>query len=168
MADHEIQAKIKESEAIPLFHEKQRLQTDLDSLQAHATWLEQELQAKSQDYQKLQQESRDRAIQLQLQLDQVIGEKDAAEARVDELQKMERRLQNQVEDLSRDILETKQDITDLRETTDIEVREERRVVEVQKEHLHRWEIRYNDVVRENESLKQAAKEAMEASKLEVE
>ena len=39
----EVEAKLKDSQAIPLLHEKQRLQTELDSLQAHAQWLEQEL-----------------------------------------------------------------------------------------------------------------------------
>jgi nucleoprotein TPR len=167
IATFEVQSKLSESQAIPLFHEKQRLQTELDSLQAHAHWLEQELTAKSQDYQKLQRESRDRSIQLQLQLDQTINEKEAFEARLDELHKMERRLQDKVEELSHDLLTGKQAMTDLQESTEIEIREERRLVQLQKTHLDRWEHRYNDVVRENESLKKAATEAMETSRSEL-
>jgi hypothetical protein len=62
-----------------LHHDKQRLQTDLDSITMHSQCLEQELVAKSADYQHLQQDSRDRTIQLQL--DQTMNEKEGLASR---------------------------------------------------------------------------------------
>lgn len=168
VADAQVLSQLKESEVIPLFHEKQRLQTELDSLQGHCTWLEQELQAKSTDYTRVRQESRDRAIQLQLQLDQTTDDKAAAEARVDALQKMERALQTKLDELSHGILQTRQELATVKETTEQEIHEERRIVTLQKDQLDRWQHRYNDVVRENEGLKQAASEAIQCHEQELE
>ena len=167
LADVEVQSKLQESQAIPLFHEKQRLQTELESLQAHSNWLEKELQAKSHDYQHLQQESRDRSLQLQLQLEHTTNERDAAQVRLEALQQMEEELQEKVNLLSKDILMSKQDLISVQETSEAAVREERRLVRVQEEHIQRWQQRYNDVVRENEGLKELANRAMEANDSEL-
>ena len=50
--------------------------------------MDQEVAARLKDYQRLQQEYRDRVIQLQSQMDHISGEKEAVEARHGALQKI--------------------------------------------------------------------------------
>lgn len=164
----EIQAKLSGSDAIPLHHAKLRLQTEVDSLTAHATWLEQELQAKQHDYQHLQQDSRDRAIQWQLQLDQTSNELTAANAKLSVQHKLERDLQDKLQVLTRDNLDLKVTSQNQQETAAAELLEERRVIELQKEHLLQWQQRYETVVRENEHLKRTAQQALAAGDQELE
>lgn len=125
----EIQAKLSESDAIPLHHAKQRLQTELDSVQAHAAWLEQELQAKQQDYQHLQQDSRDRTIQLQ--------------AKLTAQHKLERALSDKLQVLTRDNLDLKLTVQTQQETAAIEMQEK-------KEQIFFWQQRYRFAVHEIE------------------
>lgn len=167
-ASMEVEAKLKESEAIPLYHEKQRLQTELDNLQTHSRWLEGELEAKGKDNQRLLSDSRDRQVQLQTRLQHTEDEKVAATAKNAELTELQNRLHDQVEKLTADLKKKSQEIIHLRETTDLEVQQEREYVQQQQEQLTRWEQRYNDVLRENESLKAAAARATEVTERDVE
>jgi nucleoprotein TPR len=102
-----------------------------------------------------------------MQLDQTTDDNAAAEARVQVLQKMERALQSKLDELSRDILQNRQELTVVKEHAAVEVQEERRIVTLQKDHLERWQHRYNDVVRETEGLKKAAAQAMQTSEQEM-
>ena len=168
IANLEVESKLKESQAIPLLHEKQRLQTELDNLHAHASWLDQELKAKGEQYQRLLQDSRDRQMQLQLHLQHTENEKVEATTKNAELADIQERLHDQVERLTVDLKKKTQEMINLRETTDLEVNNERQFVQKQQDQLARWEQRYNDVVRENESLKAAAARATEATERDVE
>jgi nucleoprotein TPR len=164
----QVSASLQESHAIPLALEKQRLETQLDTNLSHAKWLEQELVDKSNVIQKLRQDHADHTMQLELQLDQTRNEKDAAVARLQALQQMERALQTKVQELSRDILEKKQQVIDVAEQKDLELQEERRVVELQSKQLEHWQYQFHDVVRENQSLQAAAAEAMQVTVKEKE
>ncbi|KAL7561603.1 hypothetical protein ACA910_004191 [Epithemia clementina (nom. ined.)] len=175
VANMEIESKLQESEAIPLLHEKNRLQTEMESLQTHANWLQGELEAKTSAYQRLQHEAHDRQLQLQLQLQQTENDRDAQRVQKEELLKIEGRLQTKVEQLSHDIMLAKQELASVKESTALEVQEERKFANLQKEHLVRWEQRYNQVVRENEAMKEAAAKVqasldaqLEQARLEVE
>ncbi|GAX16077.1 nucleoprotein TPR [Fistulifera solaris] len=163
----EVQTKLKDSEAIPLFHETQRLRIEIDSLQAHSKWLEKELQQKAEDYNRLQQESRDRTLDLHMQLDQTTTEKKTVEATLQVVKQTEVELQERVDQLSRDLLSVKQELVAVQETSEDQLREEKRLVQLQKDHLERWQQRYNDVVRQNEDMKEAAARAMEANEEEL-
>lgn len=163
----EVESKLKESKALPLFHEKQRLEKELENLQAHSHWLEQELDTRRNDFQRLLQESRDRQMQLQTQLQVNETAKIETETKNAELEKMQHRLQEQVEKLTLDLTRKTQEMIHLQETTELEVQEERNYVQQQQNQLTRWENRYNDVVRENESLKAAAKRASEATERDI-
>jgi nucleoprotein TPR len=155
----EVESKLKESEALPLYHEKQRLQKELEDLQAHSRWLEQEVDARRNDYQRVLQDSRDRQMQLQTQLQMNESAKIETETKNAELEKIQTRLQEQVEKLTLDITRKTQEMIHLQETTELEVQQERKLIQQQQDQIGRWEQKVNDLVRENESLKAAAKEA---------
>lgn len=168
LASLEIQTNLTTSGEAPLLREKQRLITELNSLQVHSDWLEQELTSKSKLYQHLQRESQDRTTQLQLQLDQTMNDKNALSARLSSLEKIERQLQDNVNQLSIDNLNGKQEYSRNKEKYELELHDVNKIMSVQKDEIIRWEQRYDDVVRQNETLKATAKEAIELSEKEHE
>ncbi len=102
-----------------------------------------------------------------MQLDQTTTEKKAVEATLQVVKQTEVELQQKVDQLSRDLLSAKQELVAVQETSEDQLREEKRLVQLQKDHLERWQHRYNDVVRQNEGMKEAAARAMEANEEEL-
>lgn len=142
--------------------------TELNSHQAHSNWLEQELSSKSKQYQHLKHESSDRTIQLQMQLDQTISEKDALTARLTALENIEQKLQENMNNLTTDNFNYKQELSTSKETFDLEIHEHKRIISLQKEQISSWSHRYDDLVKENENLKSTANQGMEVRNKETE
>lgn len=168
LASEQIKSKLKESEAIPLFHEKERLQTELDSVQSHAAWLEQELEAKQKDCQRVQTQSRDRILQLQLQLNQNTDELAEAQTKLSVLEKVESDLQHKLSQLTKDNLALKTEMQEAEVAARKDLQDKDRICELQKEHIARWKMRCEDAQRENENLQTTAQKALEAGDDELE
>jgi nucleoprotein TPR len=166
MAQRELQSAVA-SAADPGPREMARLQTECDRIQAHAAWLEQELAAQQRDTQHLRQETGDRVLQLQLQLDRTRQELEGEVAKAQVQQKLERDLQRRLSAAMQDQLELKLQLQQEQEEAAQQLAQERRVVELQEEHLARWQNRYDDVVRENERLQRTAEQALQASDQEL-
>jgi nucleoprotein TPR len=164
----EVEAKLKDSEAIPLFHAKQRLQTELESFQSQVRWLEQELQVKREDFQREMQKSRDEKMRLQVQLQHTEDEKTEATTKNTELTQIQIRLDDQVESLTNDLRTKSHLMIQLRQDTELELQKEKEFVSSQEELLTRWEERYKSLARENQSLKAAAAQAVETTEKDVE
>lgn len=162
LASEQIKSKLKESEAIPLFHEKERLQTELDSVQSHASWLQQELEAKQKDCQRIQTQSRDRVLQLQLQLNQNTDELAEAQTKLSVLERVENDLQHKLSQLTKDNLTLKTEMQEAELAANKDLQDKDRVCELQKEHINRWKSRSEDAQRELETLQNTARKAMEA------
>jgi nucleoprotein TPR len=168
LALEQIKSKLKESEAIPLFHEKERLLTELDSVQAHAVWLQQELEAKQKDCQHVQTQSRDRILQLQLQLNQSSDELANAQTTLSILQKVEHDLQTKLSVLTKDHLDLKLAQADAAAAAAQDLHDKQHIVDLQKEHIARWKKRCQDLEQDNEQMQQTAQKAMAASDREIE
>ena len=165
IAESKVESSMKDS--ITLQHEITRLQTELDALQAHATWLQDELRAQTQALQHANEQHRDRQLQLQLQLNTSVQEQESLQAQVDEYQKLERQLQDKLTQVTQDVRDRHVQLEDLRETSDLSLRKEQKLVQLQKEQLDRWQARYNDVVRDNEALQSAAAQALQLQEQEI-
>lgn len=137
-----------------------RLQSEVDSVSAHAIFLEQELAAKHKDYQHLQQDSRDRAIQWQLQLDQRSDQLAAAEAQLSLQRRLEQGMQDKLNLFTRDNLDLKLQLQESTETSAAELQEERRQVALQKEKLAWWQQQYDDIVKTQEAMQKTAAVAL--------
>lgn len=164
----EVEANLKDSEAIPLFHEKERLQTEMENLHSKSRWLANELKTKSEDYQRLLQDSRDQQMRLQVQLQHVENEKAEASTKNTEMTQIQDRLHDQVEQLTNDLRKQSHEKINLKENYELELQNERDFVGSQKDLLATWEERYNGLQRENHSLKTAAAQAVEATERDVE
>jgi nucleoprotein TPR len=151
---------LNESSAIPLLHEKQRLESTLDSLQAHVAFLEDCLKSKNTDYIRLQQESRDQLVRLEFQLDQSISEKQAVSAKLASATKLEATLTDQVAQLSKDLWNVKTELADSEETRKAERHEAERLHNLQKSHIANLEHRLADVTREFKIMQNTARQAV--------
>ncbi|GKY93679.1 hypothetical protein MPSEU_000335200 [Mayamaea pseudoterrestris] len=160
LSTQQVAGQIQESQAIPLLHEKHRLQTELDAVHAHASWLEQELADKQKQISKLRQDNGDHLLQVQLQLDVIANEKEAAVAKYNEVSKMELRLQEKVTELSRDLLELKHEKTQLEHDHEVELADERKLTDMQKRQIEQWKQRCQSLEKQNEALQQAAEQAV--------
>ena len=167
MTEMEIQVSLKDSDIIPLHHEKLRLQKEVDHLTSHTAWLEQELITKQKEYQHLRQESYDHTIQLQLQYDQTSNELIAVDTKFKMQQKLEYQLQQQIQQMTSDNIQLKLQLQQLEQTSQQEIQQQQLLIAKQKEHMDKWQTRYDDVVRENETLQRTAQEAMTASQSEI-
>ena len=167
VTEMEVQASLKDSDIIPLHHEKLRLQKEVDHLTSHTAWLEQELVTKQKEYQHLRQESYDHTIQLQLQYDQTSNELIAIDTKYKTQLKLEYQLQQQIQQMTSDNIQLKLQLQQLEQTSQQEVQQQQLLIDKQKEHMEKWQVRYDDIVRDNETLQRTAQEAMTASQNEM-
>jgi len=162
----DVKSKLSNSEITPLVHENQRLQTEIDSISAHSQWLETELKRTMEENAELRKNHSSQTVSLQNDLYQLQQEKEADTSRILALERSEERLQQKVEQLSKQVLQQKNDQLDAALAAEQELTAERRLVELQKEQLDRLEKKHDDVVREMEFLQKKAKEALEDSRRE--
>jgi nucleoprotein TPR len=154
------------SSAVTHLHEKERWESQLASLQNHANWLQSELQAKSDEYLQLQQQGRDKATQLELQLESYRNENSSLQTKVSVLQQLEASLQQTVASSSETVLALRQERAGMIEAHQTEILRTNELVEMQKRQIDEYQRRYQDAVRDKAELQKAAAEAFEESKKE--
>lgn len=152
--------------AVTHLHEKERWESQLASLQNHANWLQSELQAKSDEYLQLQQQGRDKATQLELQLESYRNENSSLQTKVSVLQQLEASLQQTVASSSETVLALRQERAGMIEAHQTEILRTNDLVEMQKRQIEEYQRRYQDAVRDKAELQKAAAEAFEESKKE--
>ena len=159
---------MKESDVIPLFHEKERLQRELDSVQAHANFLQQECESKQRDVQHLQQQSRDRTLQLQLQLDHNHNELAKLGTQCSVLQQTETELQTKLNEmtLAHQQLQTEQ--AQAVQSAALDRQDHERKSQLLTEQLERYKQRLLNVEEDNEQLRSTARKALQSGDSEVE
>lgn len=166
MSEMEVKSKLSNSEIMPLVHEKQRLQSELDSVSSHSQWMEGELKRRADEYAALKQTSSSETVNLRNEVDQLRKEKEAEEKRAQSLEKAEQALQTKVTQLSKELMEKKQEAIDASLTSEQELAAERRLVDLQKEQLDRLEKKHDNVVREMEAVQTKANEAIDEARIE--
>ena len=147
------------TELIPLQQERDRLQSVLEATQAHVQFLQDELQSQTLQNQKLNQEHRDGSVQNQMQLAQVLLEKEALEARHQALIKIQQDLQTSIQDLSKDLLEQKQTMTDQHESHQLEVVHLNRLIQAHEAQNAQFQGRCRDLQGQCEALQKGAAQA---------
>jgi nucleoprotein TPR len=162
----DVKSRLSNSEVMPLVHEKQRLQTELDSITTHSQWLEGELARRSQEYAELKKTHSTQMVKLQNDIDQLTQEKEAESARVMSLERVERQLVAKVEQQAKQSMQQQTEQVNAALAAEQELAAERRLVELQKEQLDRFEKKHDDVIREMEAMKQKSNEAQEDSRRE--
>jgi len=158
----ESEAQQSENKTIPLLYEKTRLETELQSLQNHSIWLQQELSRKTDECLEVKREANSRRETLESDLEIANDERARVSKDLQASKLAESRLSKEVETLSNRLQTREQDLIATKEDMEQELQEQRKIVDLQKECLDNWESRHNLVVRENEALKATAEAAAAA------
>lgn len=168
VVEMETKSKLTESSAVPLAYEVERTRKELDSLSAHAQWLEKELQERSEQLVQEKQKHSDQTLELSQKLDIVIVERDECQSTISALKKSQEDLRVKTENLALKLREAEQEAANIKESSTRELQVERNLVALQQQQLDNRAHEYNRLVQEKESLTQLANQASQATKREVE
>lgn len=167
LVEMETKSKLTESSAVPLSYEVERTRKELDSLSAHAKWLEQELQERSDLLVQEKQEHSEKTLELSQKLDMCMVERDEYQSTVAALKKSQQDASNKINELALKLRETEQEAANLKESSARELQVERNLVALQQQQLDNRAHEYNRLVQEKESLQELANQASDATQRQV-
>jgi len=159
LAEAEAQAKLDDSSLLPLQFQNQRLQTEIDNVRAHSTWSEGELRDKSEELARFKTSTASESAQARAKVDVARSERDELAVEADQLREQLERVQMKTEKLSRQLLEARQEASDTRIGSEEELTASRRLVDLQKEQLLRFEQKHDSLAKRMDSMKTLAIEA---------
>jgi nucleoprotein TPR len=153
---------------VPLSYEVDRTRKELDSLSAHKQWLEKELQERNQLLVQEKQKHSEQILDLSQKLDVTVTERDEFKSTIGAFKQSQQNLRNKTEELSLELREAKEEAANIKESSQQELHQERRLVELQKEQLDRLTHLYSRVVKENESLRELGNQASQTTQRGIE
>ncbi len=165
----ELQASstLSTSSSAPLQFENTRLRSELDSLNAHCKWLENELSTRTKDAVKLKTDHSKTLLELRNELSSQKMKHDETQSEAVALKMKNESLQKRLEASQTQLLQNEQDRADTAHELNMDIQSERRLVALNKEQISRLEDNYNDVVREMESMKSLAAAAEQEHTQEI-
>jgi len=152
----ETSAKLSTSSSAPLQFENSRLKTEISSLTAHCSWLEGELNSRSNQNAEEKMKNARLIQDLRTELNIIKAEYDEAISKVSILGMQNETQRKRVEMGQKELLQKEQDHADIVHELNMEIYAERKLVALNKENYARLEERYNDAVREMKSMKELA------------
>jgi nucleoprotein TPR len=156
LAEAEAQAKLDDSSLLPLQFQNQRLETELDNVRAHSTWLEGELREKSEELSRFKSTTVSESAQARAKVDVAQSERDELAVESDQLREQLERIQMKTENLSRQLLEARQEASDAKIGAEEELTASRRLVDLQKEQLLRLEQKHDSLAKRMDGMKMLA------------
>ena len=159
LAEAEAQAKLGDSSLLPLQFKNQRLETEIDNLRTHSSWLEGELREKSEELATLKSDTALDSAQARANVDAARSERDELAIETKQLREQLERVQGKAEGMSRELLDAKQEVSDIRLESEEELTASRRLVDLQKEQILRLEQKHTGLAKQMEAMKALAGEA---------
>ena len=159
LADAEAQAKLDDSSLLPLQFKNQRLETENDNLRTHSTWLEGELREKSEELAGLKSSSALDIAKANTNADTAQSERDELSIEAKQLREQLDKGRRKMEGMARELLNAKQEVSDIRLDSEEELTSSRRLVDLQKEQLLRMEQKHDSLAKQIEDMKAMAGEA---------
>jgi nucleoprotein TPR len=163
----ETQAKLGDSEVVPLRYQVQRLQSELDTTTAHSKWLENELQARNEQLAEVKASQASQIAKLRSSLDATNEQKESALSELEILRRQNQELTSKNEAMSKELHDTRNELSVSIQNGEEDLIAERRLVSLQKEQIERLEQKHNSIGAENERLRTLAREAEEDSRREL-
>lgn len=155
----ETQAKLGDSEVVPLRYQVQRLTVEMDSISSHATWLEAELKSKNEQVANLRTAHASDVAQLRRELDTTVVEKDELDGEATTLRRQLQGVQTKLERSALELRDSRNQASDKALEMEQESVASQRLITLQKEQMERLQARHESMSRQMESMKQLAKEA---------
>jgi nucleoprotein TPR len=163
----ETQAKLGDSEVVPLRYQVQRLNTEVDSISTHSQWVQNELSARNEQLASLKASQASELAQLRADFDSAVMEKESTNSELVTLRRRNEQLDSKVEHLSKDLHSTRQEASATTMAMEHELVAERRLVSLQNQSLERLQQRHDSVVQEMDDLRALATEAQQDSRQQV-
>eukprot|EP00531_Pseudo-nitzschia_arenysensis_P008972 CAMPEP_0116139686 /NCGR_PEP_ID=MMETSP0329-20121206/13444_1 /TAXON_ID=697910 /ORGANISM="Pseudo-nitzschia arenysensis, Strain B593" /LENGTH=1924 /DNA_ID=CAMNT_0003634745 /DNA_START=165 /DNA_END=5939 /DNA_ORIENTATION=+ len=159
LAEAEAQAKLGDSSLLPLQFKNQRLETENDNLRTHSSWLEGELREKSEELSRLKSSTALESAQARANVEAARSERDEVTIENKQLREQLERIERKKEAMSRQLLDAKQEVSDVRLDSEKELAASRGMVDLKKEEVLRLQQRLNGQTKQIESMKIMATEA---------
>jgi hypothetical protein len=163
----ETQAKLGDSEVIPLRYQVQRLTSEMDSMASHSKWLESELSSKNEQLVAFRASHASEVAQLRSELDGAVTEKESSAGQARNLNHEVEQMQAENERLSKELRDTRRAATDEKLAMEQNQVSSERLVSLQKEQLQRSQQRHDAVVSQLDSLQKLAKQAEQEGNQEL-
>ena len=167
LVEIETQAKLGDSEVVPLRYQVQRMKTEIDSMSSHSKWLEAELKSKDEQLANVRSTHASDISQVRRDLDSITLQKDELEGETSTLKRQLQQVQSRMERTSEELREARQEASDKALETEQEMIASQRLVALQKEQMQRLQQRHDSMAGQMESLKQLAAEAEQESSREL-
>jgi nucleoprotein TPR len=159
MTQTDAQAKQDHYKLLPLEFDVQRLQSEIEALQTHSKWLEQELRTKCEELSNLKMINATETAKLNGQLSLAVSEKESMEMELNNLRRAVEELQKKNGLLSREVCQAKQEAVDAKTSMEEELVSSRRVADLQNQQLERLQQRYDGMAKRLQALKDLAEQA---------
>jgi nucleoprotein TPR len=155
----ETQAKLGDSEVVPLRYQVQRLTAEVDSISSHSTWLEAELKTKNEQIANLRTTHASDMAEVRRDFDSAAMERDALDGEANTLKRQLQQAQSRMERLSQELRDSQQEATDTSLAMEQELIASQRVATIQKEQIERLQQRHDSMAGQMNSLQKLAIEA---------
>jgi len=159
LSEAESQAKLDSSSVFPLQCKIQRLETETDSLRAHSTYLENEHREKTEELASLKSTAALESSQARANVDAAQLERDEIAMESRQLRAQLERLQAKTEGMSRELLDAKQEVSDIRLNSEEELIASRRFNDLQKEQILQLQQKHDGLAKQMNAMKIMAREA---------
>ena len=167
LVEFQTQAKLGDSEVVPLRYQVQRLHSEVDSISTHATWLESELKAKNEQLASLRATHATDFAHLRSDLDAAVTEKDESNGETIHLRRQVEQMQGKMERLSKELRDSRQEASDSTLAMEQELIGSQRLVSLQKEQMERLQQRHDSMAGQMEELQKLAREAEQDGTKEI-
>ena len=159
LVEIETQAKLGDSEVVPLRYQVQRLTSEMDSISTHAQWLEGELKAKNEQLASLRTTNASEMALLRSDYDAAVSAKESLNGETIHLRNQIEESQRKMEQIAKELRDSRQEASDSNLVMEQELIASQRLVNLQKEQMERLQQRHDTVAREMEALQKLAKQA---------
>ena len=149
-------SNLSSTSATPLQYEITRLKSELEALNSHSSWLESELSTRTNQTSTIQSKHTKQIQSIQSQLHERTSQKEQLESDLSLYKLRMNTIQSRMEKLQNDLLLKEQNHVDRVHELQTEIQAERNLVSLKKQSMNLVEERYNDALREIDSMKALA------------
>lgn len=168
ISEYNATSTLSSSSVAPLQFENSRLRAELESATGHRKWLENELHTRSSEIADTKAKHSETERNLRSLLNASNATKEESLSELSSQKMYNESLKRRLEMSQRELLEKEENHANTIHELRLEVQTEKRLVALNKENMNRLEDRYNDVVREIQSLKDLASVANQEHLLAIE
>jgi nucleoprotein TPR len=159
----ETEAKLGDSEVVPLKFQVDRLKTEIDSMATQNTWLDSQLKAQTEQLAQVRTSHASEMAALRSELSESREDQAESEAEVSRLQRQGHTLESRNDRLSKELRESKMSAADQTADAEDELQQTRSLVNMQRNQLDLLQSKHDSLATQLEAVKNHALQAEQQS-----